>query len=218
MTDLQRPSAPAAPAREGTAEAVTDEAKSAASTAAEEARQTASATVESASQVATTAAEGTRQVASEAAQRVTEVTQQASEQARQFAQRAQGEVREQAASQTQRAATGLRDLAQQFRGLADGQTESGFAADAARQLGDNVNQFAERLEERGFDGTVDDLRQFASRRPGLFLLGAAAAGFVTVRLGRGLQAADHQDASDGQTRPPQLDPPAATPGAAVGGR
>ena len=179
MTDVQDANARGAPPAHDTAEAVKDEAGSTASTAVEQSRETASA-----------AAEGTRQVASEAAQQATRVTREATDQAREVLQRTQSELREQATSQTERTAAGLRDLGQQFSGLAEGRSDGGFAADAARQLGEGVTGFAQRLEERGFDGTVEDLRQFATRRPGLFLLGAAAAGFVTVRLGRGLQAVD----------------------------
>ena len=179
MTNVQDAHAPGVRPAQETADAVKDEAGSTASTAVEQGKETAS-----------VAAEGTRQVGSEAAQQAAQVTREATDQAREVLQRTQGELREQAASQTQRAAAGLRDLGQQFSGLADGQSEGGFAADATRQLGDGVTGFAQRLEERGFDGTVEDLRQFAARRPGLFLAGAAAAGFVAVRLGRGLQAVD----------------------------
>jgi hypothetical protein len=211
MTDLQRPTAPAP---QGPTDTVREEAQNAASTAVEGGRLTASAAVDSGSQVASSAADGARNVAAEAAQQVTEVTQQASEQARQLAQRAQAELREQASSQTQRAAGGLRDLGQQFRGLAEGEGTSGFAADVARQLGGNVEQLAGRLEDRGFDGTLEDVRRFASRRPGVFLLGAAAAGFGAVRLGRGLQTANQQQASSQQAGPPLSSP--ATPSSAGG--
>ena len=159
-------------------------------TAKEEAASTASTAVEQGKETAAVAADGSREVASQAARQATQVTREATEQAREVLQRTQTELREQAGSQTQRAAAGLRDLGQQFSGMAEGQTDGGFAADAARQLGDTVTGIGQRLEERGFEGTVEDLRQFAARKPGLFLLGAAAAGFVTVRLGRGLQAVD----------------------------
>ncbi|HKC26518.1 MAG TPA: hypothetical protein VKB75_00770, partial [Jatrophihabitans sp.] len=40
---------------------------------------------------------------------------------------------------------------------------------------------------------VDELRRFARRRPGAFLMGALAAGVVAGRLGRGVVAAHTED-------------------------
>jgi len=87
-------------------------------------------------------------------------------------------------------------VGRQIRALSDGQTDqAGFAADAARQLAEKVEEIAGRLEQRGFDGAVDDLTSFARRRPGMFLVSAAATGFLVGRLGRGAQAAKEIDAS-----------------------
>ena len=41
-----------------------------------------------------------------------------------------------------------------------------------------------RLEDRGIEGVVDDVSRFARRRPGVFLLAAAGAGFVVGRFVR----------------------------------
>jgi hypothetical protein len=49
---------------------------------------------------------------------------------------------------------------------------------------------AERLESGGLEGALSDLQTFARRRPGVFLLGAAATGFAVGRLLRGAQAAN----------------------------
>ena len=127
---------------------------------------------------------------------MTEVTRQATDQARQFVGEAQSQLKEQASSQTQRAAGGLADVGRQIRALSEGRSDSaGVAADAARQLADKIEELAERIEQRGFDGTVEDLRSFARRRPGMFLLSAAATGFVVGRLGRGAQAAQQAESS-----------------------
>ena len=180
--------------------AVTEEGSQVASTAAEQGRQTASAAADAGSQVTGAGVEGVRQVASEVASQAGQVTKQATDQARDLVQQAQSQLRDQAGSQAQRAAGGLRDVSQQVRALSDGRSdEAGMAADAARQLADKIEQLAGRIDDRGFEGTVEDLRGFARRRPGMFLLGAAASGFVATRLGRGLQAG-------GQTEQPS--PPA----------
>lgn len=173
----------------GAAHAAKEESTQVAATAAEQGKQTVSAAAHAAGDTAGTAVEGAKQVASEAAQQVTEVTRQATEQARELMDQAQTQLREQAATQTQRAASGLSDVSRQFRALGDGETEkAGFAADGAKQIADKIEELANRLERRGFDGALEDLTSFARRRPGAFLLSSAAAGFVVTRLGRGMQA------------------------------
>jgi hypothetical protein len=195
MTDTRQFDAPASEAP-GATQAVKEEAAQVASTAVDQGRQTAAAAADVVGQTAGTAAEGAKQVASEAAQQVTEVTRQATEQARDLVGQAQAQLHEQASTQAQRAAGGLADVGKQIRALGEGQPDrAGFAADAAKQLADKVEGLAGRLEERGFDGTVADLRNFARRRPGAFLLGAAATGFVVGRLGKGAQAAQDSSSS-----------------------
>jgi hypothetical protein len=203
VTDLHQYGTPVGDTEPGTAQAAKDEATQVASTAADQGKQTASAAAEAASQTAGTAAEGAKQVASEAASQVTEVTRQATDQARELVGQAQSQLREQATTQTQKAASGLADVGRQIRALSDGEPDrAGFAADAARQLAGKVEEFANRLEQRGFDGTVEDVSNFARRRPGMFLLTAAATGFVVGRLGRGAQVA--QSSQDGQSGQPGL--------------
>jgi hypothetical protein len=211
MTDLHQydggPSSDTAP---GTGEAVKEEATQVASTAVDQGKQTATATADAAGQTASTAAEGAKQVASEAKQQATEVTRQATDQARELVGQAQGQLREQAATQTQRAAGGMADVGKQIRALSDGQPDqAGFAADAARQLAEKVEEIANRMEQRGFDGAVEDLSNFARRRPGMFLLSAAATGFVVGRLGRGAQVVKETQSSTPQapTLPPALSAP-----------
>ena len=47
-----------------------------------------------------------------------------------------------------------------------------------------VEGLASRLEQRGPQGLMDDVTRFARRRPGVFLSGAVAAGFVVGRVVR----------------------------------
>jgi hypothetical protein len=190
--------------------AAKEEGSQVASTAVDQGKQTASAAADAGSQVVGAGAEGARQVAAEAAGQAGEVTRQATEQARDFAQQAQSQLRDQAGTQAQRAASGLRDVGQQVRALSEGRSdEAGVAADAARQVAEKIDALAGRIDERGFEGTVDDLREFARRRPGLFLLGAAATGFAVTRLGRGLQAS--QQAQQAQQGGPPAQPAAPPP-------
>jgi hypothetical protein len=162
------------------ATAVKDQASEAASTAAAKT-----------SEVAGTATEGARQVASEASRQASQLTSEALDSARTLVGEATGSLREQAGQQTERAATGLRTLSDQVRALAEGRPdEAGPAGDYARQAGEKLQQVADRLESGGIEGALSDLQGFARRRPGVFLLGAAAAGFAVGRLVRGAQAAN----------------------------
>jgi uncharacterized protein YjbJ (UPF0337 family) len=147
-----------------------------------------------AKQVASTAGEGAKEVVGEVRQQTGQVAGVAREQALGAMRSAQGELRGHASQQTDRAAQGLRGLAEQIQALVEGRTdEAGKAGDYARQAGDKVHELAGRLENGGFDGVVEDVRGFARRRPGLFLLGAAAAGFAVGRMIRASTGGDDED-------------------------
>jgi hypothetical protein len=143
-----------------------------------------------ASDVASTARDKSAEVASEAKDQAGEVFQEAKSQARNVVEDLKRDAHDQASAQTGRAAEGLRGLAQQLGSLVDGRPgDAGIAGDCARRLGDRVSDIAERVERGGFDGVVQDMRRYARRRAGTFLLGAAVAGFATGRLLRvGAQA------------------------------
>jgi hypothetical protein len=144
---------------------------------------TATVAADQARQVASTAADNARDVMGEARTQARQVAGEARHQAMGAVRSAQGELRTQASQQTERAAKGLQGLAGQIQALVEGRPDqAGLAGDYARQAGDRVSQFAGRLQDGGFDGLVQDVRSFARRRPGLFLIGAAAAGFAAGRM------------------------------------
>jgi hypothetical protein len=76
---------------------------------------------------------------------------------------------------------------------------AGYVTDARQQ----VASFALRLENRGIEGVVDDVAQFARRRPGMFLLAAAGTGFLVGRLVRsGVSVARDSSPNGGSERDP----------------
>jgi hypothetical protein len=157
----------------------------------DQASEAASTAMAKTGEVAGTATEGARQVASEASRQAGQLAQEALSSARTLVGEATGSLREQAGQQTERAASGLRSLSDQVRALAEGRTEeAGAAGDYARQAGEKLQHVADRLESGGLEGALSDLQSFARRRPGVFLLGAVAAGFAVGRLARGAQAAN----------------------------
>ena len=164
----------------------------------EQAKEVAGTAAAKTGEVAGTAAEGARQVASEATRQAGELTKEATTQARNLLSETTGQVRDHAGQQAQRAASGLRSVSEQVRALSDGRPEeAGKAGEYARQASDKLQQVAQRLDEGGLEGLLEDLQGFARRRPGLFLIGAAAAGFAVGRVVRGAQAASGDDGQSG---------------------
>jgi len=124
-----------------------------------------------------------KEVVGEATQQAREVANEARDQARAVISQAQSEVRDQAQAQTQRAASGLRTLSQQLEALRQGRVdEAGPLMDYVGQAQTKVNEFAQRLDNRGLDGVLSDVSRFARRRPGAFLLACAGAGFALARM------------------------------------
>jgi len=151
---------------------------------------------EEAKNVGQTAAQAGSQVASTAADQAKEVAAETQRQAKDLLDQGRAQLKDQAMSQQHKAAQGLTSLAQELRGLADGTSSGapGPARDLLQQASGMVEGFAHRLQNREPAELLDEVRSFARRKPGLFLLGAAAAGVVAGRLTRGVQAA-HSDNS-----------------------
>ncbi|MQA34270.1 hypothetical protein [Modestobacter roseus] len=179
--------------------------KDAAKGAAQETTDTAR---DQAKNVGHTAAEAGSQVAATAADQAKQVTHEASRQAQDLVAQGRQQLTEQARTGQQKAGQGLGEIAGQLRSMAEGggETPSGPAADLVRQAGDKVDQLASWVSDREPGDMLQDVRAFARRRPGAFLLGAAIAGVVAGRLTTGAVAA-HKDENDsgqgdGGTRQP----------------
>jgi hypothetical protein len=143
-----------------------------------------------------TAAQAGGQVAATAADQAREVAQETQRQAKDLLDQGRAQLTDQAKTQQQKAAQGLTSLAHELRGLADGTSAGapGPARDLLQQASGMVETFAGKLQNREPAQLLDEVRDFARRKPGMFLLGAAAAGVLAGRLTRGVQAA-HSDAS-----------------------
>jgi hypothetical protein len=77
------------------------------------------------------------------------------------------------------------------------QGNDGMAADLARQAADRVRGLTSQLDGREPSELLDELRGFARRKPGTFLLGAFAVGLVAGRLARGAKDAQTSDGTNG---------------------
>ena len=126
---------------------------------------------------------------------------EAKEQVSGLVQQARDELRTQSADRSRQAAGGLRTLSDQLQALTEGRPGdagplAGYVTDARQQ----VASFASRLEDRGIEGVVDDAARFARRRPGVFLLAAAGAGFVVGRFVRSGVSVARDSSPNGDTR------------------
>jgi hypothetical protein len=144
--------------------------------------------------VGQTATQAGSQVASVATDQAKEVAYETQRQAKDLLDQGRTQVRSQVVSQQQKAGQGLSSIAQELRALADGTSQGapGPARDLLQQASSSVESFASMLQNREPAELLDEVRRFARRRPGLFLLGAAAAGVLAGRLTSGVKAA-HTD-------------------------
>ncbi len=130
--------------------------------------------------------QATKDVAATAGQEAQRVTREAKDQVRQLVGQTRSDLQSQAANQQSRAATGLRELADQLRTMANSTDQDGMARglvdDAARRAGDAASW----LDQRDPGSILDEVRTFAQRRPGAFLAIAAGVGVVAGRLSRSL--------------------------------
>jgi hypothetical protein len=160
----------------------------------EKAKDTKNAAVNEAKNVGDTALQAGSQVASTATEQAKEVVQETQRQAKDLLEQGRSQVKDQVVSQQQKAGQSLSSLAQELRALADGTSEGapGPARDLLQQASSSVENFASMLQNREPAQLLDDVRSFARRKPGMFLLGAAAAGVLAGRLTSGVKAA-HSD-------------------------
>ena len=171
--------------RSRTTSAAADEGREVASTAADEGREVASAAADEGREVARAAARDARGLAGTAKEQATEVADELVSQGQGLMEETRGQLLEQAQTQASRLAAAMRQYGEQAEALADGRpSQAGPMPDYLRQASDRLEELAERVEERGPEGLLEDLQGFARRRPGAFLLGAAVAGFGIGRLVR----------------------------------
>ncbi|MET7671958.1 hypothetical protein [Micromonospora luteifusca] len=149
--------------------------------------------------VGSEAAQAGGAVAQTAKEQGTEVGREAARQARNL----YGEARTQLASQTgeqqRRAAGGLRSLADEMRSMAEQGGQAGPVSELARQAADRVHGVAGWLEEREPGDLLTEVRDYARRNPGTFLVGAAVLGVLAGRLTRGISAAGDDSGNGSST-------------------
>jgi F0F1-type ATP synthase membrane subunit b/b' len=171
-----------------------------------------------ASAVATRSREEARDVAETAKSQVQDVKGTATEQAQQLGDEAKDhardlvadlreDLRRRADEQGTRAAQALHDTSSQLRSMARS-AEGGAVVDLAQSAATRLDDVASRLDRSGIDGLLDDVRSYARRRPGTFLLAAGAAGFLVGRLARNASSAMSATSQPATPPAPAVTPPA----------
>jgi hypothetical protein len=164
-----------------------DGSDSAASQAKDRAKQTTGAAKDAASDVKDTAKDAGAKVASTSKDQATRVAKDALGQAKDLYGQATSQLSEQAGTQQEKAAGTLHTFADDL-GKMGGQTDSGLASELVQSLETRARGVAGWLENRSPEDVLDEVKQFAARRPGLFIGLAAVTGIVAARLTKALVA------------------------------
>jgi hypothetical protein len=167
-----------------------------ASTAIQETGAVAGTAKDEALNVASTATDAAKGVAQTAAQQTADVVGEAARQARDLVGETRDQVRTQAETQTKRLAENVRSLAGEINGMASRSDQQGPATEIALQIADKTQALAGYLDGTTPEAVLEDLRTFARRKPGLFLLGAAGVGFLAGRLVKGATASSGDTGSE----------------------
>lgn len=147
-----------------------------------------------------TATAGAKDVLGTAKDEASSVVGEAKTQAKDLYAQSQRELKEQAGVQQQRLAAGLRSVGDELGSMAANSDGTGVATDLVQQVSTRLSSAASWLGDRDPSSVLDEVKRFARRRPGTFVLGAAIAGIVVGRLTRALAANASDDSSTGGGR------------------
>lgn len=188
----------------------TDQAKQQAKDTAGQAKQTAKETAgvakDEAGQVAGAAKDAGQRVAGTTKDQASRVAQDAMGQARELYGQAASELSSQASQQQTRAASTLRTFGNDLSRMGENQ-DGGLASELVQNLSRRASGLAEWLDQREPGDVLHEVRQYAARRPGVFIALAATAGVVGARLTKAL-VADAKSNETGSTYEAYDVPPA----------
>ncbi|WJL96929.1 hypothetical protein QSU92_07115 [Microbacterium sp. ET2] len=161
-----------------------------------------------ASDLAHTAGDQAKGVVDAAKSEASSVAHEAKYQAKDLFAQSQQELKDQARTQQERVAGGLRAVGGDLQSMADGAASDSLAVDLVRQVSTRVSLASDWLSEREPADVLKEVKRFARRRPGVFILSAAIAGIVVGRLTRAL-ATNAAEAKESDAAPATGAPAAA---------
>jgi hypothetical protein len=142
-----------------------------------------------AGQTKAAAGQAVGEVKDTAVQQAQRVGAETRSQARNVAGNVRDRVSEQARTQNGKLVGSIRQTADHLDEMRAQHSDTPAAAVVAR-VADGGRQVADYLDRNGPEGVLQEVQDFARRRPGAFLATALVAGFVVGRLGKGVAKAD----------------------------
>lgn len=124
------------------------------------------------------------------------VAREAGQQARNLVHEGRQQLTEQAHEGQRKAAQSLHTLADQLDDMYAKSDQSGMAPEMIHQAAGHTRTVASWLDERQPGDLLNEVRDFARRKPGVFLAGAAIAGVLVGRLTRGAIDTQRSDSAD----------------------
>ncbi|MFT2692068.1 hypothetical protein [Clavibacter zhangzhiyongii] len=155
---------------------------------------------EQAASVAGDAKAGTQHVAGVTKDEASKVASEARSQAQDLLAQTRDQLREQTGVQQERAAGSLRTLSDELRDMGDKSESTGLASELVSQVAHRAGSAASYLEGRDPGTLLQDVTDFARRRPGLFVGLAVVAGVAAGRLTRSLTS-EAQDRKEAEQAP-----------------
>jgi hypothetical protein len=147
-----------------------------------------------------TAVEQAKDVASTAKDEASSVIGEVKWQAKDLYAQTQRELKDQANTQQQRVAAGLRSVGQDLQSMASDSQRQGVASDLVRQVSGRLSSAASWLGDRDAGTVLTEVKRYARRKPGTFILAAAITGVVVGRLTRALASNASDQSNDASTR------------------
>ena len=148
------------------------------------------------------AADAAQNVAETAKTEAANVASEVKTNARDLLHQAKSDLTEQAGTQQQKVAEGLRSVAGELHSMAAASEQPGVATDLVRQAAERSSAVASWLDGRDPGSLLTEVKSFARQRPGTFLLLAAGAGVLAGRLSRSLSAGAPDTPGTSATRVP----------------
>ncbi|MFE1665635.1 hypothetical protein [Microbacterium sp. P02] len=146
-----------------------------------------------------TTADQAKSVAGTAKDEASSVVGDVKTQAKDLFAQTQSELKDQANTQQQRLAGGLSSVSDELGSMADESQGSGIAADLVRQVSTRLSSASSWLGDRDPASVFTEVKQYARRSPGTFIVAAAVIGVVAGRLTKALTANAADDKASGAT-------------------
>lgn len=131
-----------------------------------------------------------------AKEEVSHLVDEATDQGRGLLSETSERLKGEAQNQSQRVAENLRTVSSDLRTMAHSADESGTAVTWVRMGADRFDAWAERFEDRGFDGLIEDVGTFARRTPMTFLALTFGAGLIAGRAIKNMDTDQLTNTSD----------------------